>query len=173
MKERRVYETTIIINAALEDLDIDAVIAKITTYIENHGGVIEEINKWGRRRLAYPINKKYNGYYVHIIFNTLPSSLPVLERFLVLEDTVLRHLSLQLPQKLRDFRKAKLLAEGRTEGGTIMTSGFDEVKERSPKKAFEPTDDTSALEDKDSDEQVVTTEVEAEVEATDETQNQE
>ena len=59
MSLRRVYETTIIINAALEDPDVEATINKITTYLENHGGEIEEKNKWGRRRLAYPINKKY------------------------------------------------------------------------------------------------------------------
>lgn len=128
MSLRRVYEATIIVNAALEDNDVDAVVSKVTNYIENHGGEIIEVNKWGRRRLAYPINKKYNGYYVHLIFSTLPNVVPVLERFLVLEDTVLRHLTLVLPQKLRDFRQEKALAEGK-QGGTTMTSGTDENKD--------------------------------------------
>jgi small subunit ribosomal protein S6 len=115
MSIRRVYETTIIINAALEDTDIDAVVGKITAYIENHGGEIEEIEKWGRRRLAYPINKKFNGYYVHIIFQSLPSNVPVLERFLVLEDTVLRHLTLVLPDKLRAHRAERALRQSNDE----------------------------------------------------------
>jgi len=88
MSLRRVYESTIIINAALEDSDIEAVISRICTYIENHGGVILEVDKWGRKRLAYPINKKYNGFYVHIVFDALPANIPIFERFLVLEDTV-------------------------------------------------------------------------------------
>lgn len=134
MKERRVYETTLIINAALEDLDIDSVISKVTAYIENHGGIIEEINKWGRRRLTYPINKKFNGYYVHIIFNTLPNTVPIIERFLVLEDTILRHLTLELSDKLREYRKQKQLAEGRTEGGTILTYATEESSDNSKAK---------------------------------------
>jgi len=121
MSIRRVYETTIIINAALEDPDIDVVISKVTTLIQNHGGVIEEQNKWGRRRLAYAINKKYNGYYVHLIFEVAPNIVPVLERFLVLEDTILRHLTLQLSAELRAFRKEKSLAAGNL-GATTMSS---------------------------------------------------
>ena len=128
MSIRRVYETTIIINAALEDPDIDTIINKITALLENHGGVIEEKNKWGRRRLAYAINKKHNGYYVHLIFETLPSVVPVLERFLVLEDTILRHLTLQLPPELRAYRKEKSLAAGRS-GETTMSSVVEVEKE--------------------------------------------
>lgn len=104
MSERRLYETTFIINAALEDNDVEAVITKVAGYIENQGGRVQEINKWGRRRLAYPINKKYNGYYVHMIFDANSKTIPILERFMVLEDTVLRHLTLNLPTKLREFR---------------------------------------------------------------------
>lgn len=126
MSLRRVYETTIIINAALEDPDIDAVIAKITNYLENHGGEIEEKNKWGRRRLAYPINKKYNGYYVHLIFNSVPSILPSLERFLTLEDTILRHLTLQLSSALREYRRERSLAEGKS-GETLISSASDDT----------------------------------------------
>ncbi|MFH1050720.1 MAG: 30S ribosomal protein S6 [bacterium] len=104
MSERRLYETTFIINAALEDNDIEAVVSKVAGYIENHGGKVQEINKWGRRRLSYPINKKYNGYYVHMIFDANSNTIPILERFMVLEDTVLRHLTLVLTTKLREFR---------------------------------------------------------------------
>lgn len=114
MSLRRIYETTIIVNAALEDADIESVVSKITSYIENHGAEIFEINKWGRRRLAYPINKKFNGYYVHIVFNAEPKAIPIFERFLVLEDTVLRHLTLVLPTKLRDFRAKRALQAGTT-----------------------------------------------------------
>jgi small subunit ribosomal protein S6 len=127
MNLRRVYETTVIVNAALEDQDIDSVVSKINNYIENHGGEIHEINKWGRRRLAYPINKKYNGFYIHIVFETMPSSVPILERFLVLEDTVLRHLTLLLPQRLIELRTEKALAEGKT-GATALITGMDEAK---------------------------------------------
>jgi len=119
MNQKRLYETTFIINAALDDSDIESVFNKVISYIENNGGEITETNKWGRRRLAYPINKKYNGYYVHLVFETKPSAVPILERFLVLEDTVLRHLTLILPIKLRDYRAKVALEQGRTYDSTI------------------------------------------------------
>jgi small subunit ribosomal protein S6 len=116
MAIKRVYETIIIINAALEDTEVDLVIGKVKGYIENHGGEISEIHKWGRRRLAYPINKKFNGFYVHLIFEAIPSIIPIIERFLVLEDTILRHLTLILPKKLRDYRAKRELELGRPYG---------------------------------------------------------
>jgi small subunit ribosomal protein S6 len=122
MSLRRVYETTIIVNAALDDTDIESVVSKVTGFIENHGAEIFEINKWGRRRLAYPINKKYNGYYVHVVFESSPSVIPIFERFLVLEDTILRHLSLVLPAKLREFRAKRALQAGTTNAPATIES---------------------------------------------------
>ena len=139
---RRLYETTFIVNAALEDQDIEAVINKVSSYIENHGGEIQEIHRWGRRRLTYPINKKYNGFYVHIIFISNPNAIPILERFLVLEDTVLRHLTLILPKKLFNFRQQRALRDGRAYCGfTVENSAQLSVeKEDTPIDSFEDED---------------------------------
>lgn len=136
MSVRRLYESTFIVNAALEDSDIDGVISKVTNYIENHGGQILEINKWGRRRLAYPINKKFNGYYVHLVFESMPSTIPILERFLVLEDTVLRHLTLVLSDKLRKFRQERALNEGKP----LIPSEIGEKSEKEENGNEEKTD---------------------------------
>ncbi len=113
MNSRKLYETTFIVNAALEDQDIDAVVSKASAYIENNGGVIRELHKWGRKRLAYPINKKFNGYYVHIIFETKAASIPLLERFFVLDDTILRHLILSISESLIELRANRALMEGK------------------------------------------------------------
>ncbi|MCX7879680.1 MAG: 30S ribosomal protein S6 [Ignavibacteria bacterium] len=113
MSVRKIYETTFIINAALEDFDVESIITKVTNYIESLGADILQINKWGRRRLAYPINKKYNGYYVHILYEASPSIIPIFERFLILDDTILRHLTLALPKRLRNYR-LRSLAEGKS-----------------------------------------------------------
>lgn len=111
MSVRRLYESTYIINAALEDAEVDGVVQRVTDYIEEHGGTLVEMNKWGRRRLAYPIKKKYNGYYVYMAFEAQAVSIPLLERFYILEDNVLRHLTLQLDPKLREFRKTRAEAQ--------------------------------------------------------------
>ncbi|MBX7154872.1 MAG: 30S ribosomal protein S6 [Candidatus Kapaibacterium sp.] len=111
MSVRRLYETTYIINAALEDGDVESVAKRVSEYIENHGGTIVETNRWGRRRLGYPIKKKFNGYYVHCIFEAPSNTIPLLERFFVLDDNVLRHLTLQLTEKLHQFRKTRAIAQ--------------------------------------------------------------
>ncbi|HOV92374.1 MAG TPA: 30S ribosomal protein S6 [Candidatus Kapabacteria bacterium] len=113
MSEKKLYETTFIINAAFDDNDIDNIIQKVLNQITNNGGTIIETNKWGRRRLAYPINKKQNGYYVHTVFRSLPEFIPQLERYLTLDDTVLRHLTLVLSEKLLEYRKQHALESGK------------------------------------------------------------
>ena len=121
MNIHRVYETTIIINPAIGEQEIEAATNKVIAYVVDRGGVVEETNKWGNRRLAYPINKKHHGYYMHIVYNIQPAEIPSIERFLVLEDTVIRHLTLQLEPELREYRKQKSLAEGKS-GETIISS---------------------------------------------------
>jgi len=136
MSLRRVYETTFIVNAALEDPDIDAVIGKVSSYIETHGREIKQTDRWGRRRLAYPINKKFNGFYVHMIFEATPSTVPILERFMVLEDTVLRHLTLVLPQKLIDFREKRRIERGIVPGFGNETENSDNKHSAERGKTF-------------------------------------
>ncbi|MFA7327645.1 MAG: 30S ribosomal protein S6 [Candidatus Kapaibacterium sp.] len=113
MAERRRYETTLIINAALEDQEIDAVVSKVTKYIEDNGGEVENIKNAGRRRLAYPINKKYNGCYVHIQFLASSEFQTLYNKFLILEDTILRHLNLDLPDAMIEYRKQRDLEVGK------------------------------------------------------------
>lgn len=112
MSERRLYETTFIVNAALEDNDIEAVVNKVISQISNNSGTIQEINKWGRKRLAYPINKKHNGFYVNLIYQAIPEFIPSLERFMTLDDTILRHLTLHIDPKLLEIRAKRAMEEG-------------------------------------------------------------
>ncbi|MGA1249639.1 MAG: 30S ribosomal protein S6 [Candidatus Kapaibacteriota bacterium] len=128
MSIRRLYESTFIINAAIEDPDIEAVIRRVTEYIENHGGTFVEMNKWGRRRLAYPIKKKYNGYYVYMAFESASEVLPLIERFFTLEENVLRHLTLELSEKLREHRKERALISGSTIPAEPMEENVAPVK---------------------------------------------
>lgn len=125
MSEKKLYETTFIINAAFDDADIDNIIQKVLNQITNNGGNIIETNKWGRRRLAYPINKKQNGYYVHTVFRSLPEFIPQLERYLTLDDTVIRHLTLVLSEKLLEYRKQHAMESGKE----LTLAVEEEIKE--------------------------------------------
>jgi len=129
MNPRKLYETTFIVNAAMEDQDIDEVVSKVTTFLTNNSGEIVEVNKWGRRRLAYPINKKFNGYYIHLVYSSLPSDIPQFERLLVLENSIIRHLILDLPTELIELRKQRALAEGKTGSGNNISIDIEEKTE--------------------------------------------
>lgn len=128
MNMRRLYETTVIINAALEDADTETVITRMQEYIENNGGSITEMNRWGRRRLAYPINKKFNGFYLHCIFEAPAATIPLLERFFVLEENVIRHLTLLLSQEMREHRSQRELHYAKLEEASKEAENEDGEK---------------------------------------------
>jgi small subunit ribosomal protein S6 len=105
MNPKHTYETTFIVNAALEDASIEPIINNVAEFITNNGGAITTLDKWGRRRLAYPIQKKHNGFYVYTMYDAPATLLPQLERYFQLEENVLRHLSLKMTPQAIEFRQ--------------------------------------------------------------------
>jgi small subunit ribosomal protein S6 len=95
----RLYETTFVVNAALDDPQIDAVIDKVTELITKNGGRVQDLNKWGRKRFAYPIKKKNNGFYVVIEFTAPGDLIAKLERHYHLDEDIIRYLTVQLSKK--------------------------------------------------------------------------
>jgi small subunit ribosomal protein S6 len=112
-KSTLTYETVFIINAALEDPAIDAVVEATANVIKNNGGTIDTADKWGRRRLAYPINKKHNGFYAYFLYDAPPALLPQLERYFQFEENIIRHLTVKMTPQALEFRKNFL--QNRTE----------------------------------------------------------
>lgn len=114
MNSTRHYETTVIINGALEDEAITQVVNRTSEFITRNGGEIGKADHWGRRRLAYPINKKNNGYYIQYNIDGPAALVQQMERFFMLEEHVIRHLTLQLDDndlKGRDEVRSRLAAE--------------------------------------------------------------
>jgi small subunit ribosomal protein S6 len=96
---KRLYETTFIINASIEDSQIEALNAHVQEIITGNGGEIRAVNRWGRKRLAYPIQKKNNGYYVNVEFSDIGTVIPRLEHMFLLDENILRFLTIQLDKK--------------------------------------------------------------------------
>ena len=92
----RTYESVAIINAALEDEQIEATISRILEVITSHGGEIIDTDKWGRKRLAYPIQKAKSGYYLVLRFNAPTELIAALERNYRLDETIIRYLTITL-----------------------------------------------------------------------------
>jgi small subunit ribosomal protein S6 len=107
---KKSYETTYIINASLEDSQIEAAITHVAEVIERNGGAISATNRWGRKRMAYAIEKKNNGFYVNVEFNGPGQLIAQLERAYLLDENILRFLTVQL-DKFALAAKAKSAAE--------------------------------------------------------------
>ncbi|GAB5518776.1 MAG: 30S ribosomal protein S6 [Rhodothermales bacterium] len=108
---RNMYELTYIINAVLNDDQIKNVVTRVKEIIEKNGGEVVDTDEWGSRRLAYPIEKKRNGYYVNLYANLIGPSIPRIERSMEIDDDILRYLTLRMDAKMiRHYertRKAK------------------------------------------------------------------
>lgn len=100
------YELTYIINGVLSDDQTKNLVGRINRFIDENGGEILDIDEWGSRRLAYPIRKRRNGYYVNIHFRAPGNIIARLERALEIEDDLLRYLTLKLDNKMiRHFER--------------------------------------------------------------------
>lgn len=86
------YETLFVIKPDLSEEATAAVMNKFTTLITDNGGTIENVNVWGKRRLAYPIEKHVEGYYVLVNFKS-EANLPLeLNRVFGITDEILRNI---------------------------------------------------------------------------------
>lgn len=86
------YELLYIIDNEISDEAKEAVVAKISAVISDNGGTVENVDKWGARKLAYPINYKTEGYYVLVNFSAEASLPAELERVMRITDSVVRFL---------------------------------------------------------------------------------
>jgi small subunit ribosomal protein S6 len=102
----RLYETTFVINASLDDPQIENVIARIQDTVTKNGGSVTMLNKWGRKRLSYSINKKTTGFYVNLEFEAPPGMNGTLERAFQLDEQILRNLTIVLDKRAIAARKA-------------------------------------------------------------------
>ncbi len=85
------YETVYIIDPVLGEEGIPAIVAKFKDLVEANG-TLGEIEEWGKRRLAYPINKLTEGYYVLMNFESQPDFPAELDRIYKITDGIMRSL---------------------------------------------------------------------------------
>lgn len=88
----RKYELALVVNAKLEDEARDAVVEKAKEYIARYNGTVTEVEEWGKKRLAYEIQKMHEGFYYFIQFEADETCPAELERHVRIMDNVLRYL---------------------------------------------------------------------------------
>jgi len=110
-----IYETVVILDSLLPPKEIDDLVEHFSKVITEHGGKVRTVDKWGKRRLAYEIQKKQYGFYFAIEFEG-PAEIPqVLQSEYNFNDNVLRYLTY-----LYDKHKIKVMAEKPAEKKTVI-----------------------------------------------------
>ncbi|HKK70565.1 MAG TPA: 30S ribosomal protein S6 [Candidatus Krumholzibacteria bacterium] len=111
------YECVMVLHPGISEADATAIVERFQSSVTEHGGEVQLHDHWGRRELAYPIEKQTNGDY-HLLKFTADNSLVVAaDRDLRLDDKVLRHLIVVDEQwaernRASQAKRGKLSAEG-------------------------------------------------------------
>lgn len=88
----RKYETIFIQNPSLDEETLNANIEKFKGIIENGGGTVDNVDVWGKRKLAYEIKKVNEGYYTLVNFTAGPELPKELDRVFRITDGIMRHI---------------------------------------------------------------------------------
>ena len=86
------YELALVVNAKIEDEAREAVVEKAKNYVTRYGGTITEVEEWGKKRLAYEVQKIREGFYYFIQFEAEPTCPAEVERHVRIMDNVMRYL---------------------------------------------------------------------------------
>ena len=86
------YELALVVNAKIEDDAREAVVEKAKSYVERNGGTVTEVEEWGKKRLAYEVQKMREGFYYFIQFEADATCPAEVERHVRIMDNVMRYL---------------------------------------------------------------------------------
>lgn len=93
----RAYELMVIIDGGLDENAVEPTVRRVQEQIAARGGELQSTDRWGKRRFAYEINDRLEGYYVVLEFRGEGEGLDALERQFRLADDIVRHKLIRLP----------------------------------------------------------------------------
>ena len=123
----RRYELMLVISPDVADDKSQALVDRTTRQIVTAGGQIVKVAPWGRRRLAYPIDRHREGSYQIILFEAPPEAITELEHTLLITEEVLRHLVTRVERPVKAARRDG--EDGEALDDTELPSGLDEEED--------------------------------------------
>jgi small subunit ribosomal protein S6 len=103
----RHYEVMVILDATLEDEAIRGMIDRTTQAFTKGGATVEKVDRWGKRRFAYEVHHRNEGYYALIQAVAEPAAVAEVDRMLGLADEVIRHKVIRLPEGIPATRASR------------------------------------------------------------------
>ena len=112
----------LILSAAADEAVVGTATDRIAAVAAKHSGAVRNIERWGRRRLAYEIDDQNEGYYVVVTFSAEPAAQAELERTLNLADEIMRYKVIVLPPS-REQKKQMASSPASAAGGDETPQG--------------------------------------------------
>ena len=109
----RIYEELFIIKPDVPDEEVDAFVEQLRTHLTALGATVDKVDKWGKRRLAYKVEKYREGTYVLFQFTAAPEHVHEFERRLRVADVVLKFLTVRIDETLKRLDKRKKVRDKR------------------------------------------------------------
>jgi small subunit ribosomal protein S6 len=137
----RRYELMLVFRPDAPDDRISAIIDRTTRQIAADGGQIVKVAPWGRRRLAYPIDRHRDAAYHIVVFEAPTTVIAELERALLITEELLRHLVVRQDRPARALRDAAAGEEGDEE---LIPSAEDEQEEDDGRERIDESESEAA-----------------------------
>lgn len=113
----RVYEVLFIVAPNTEESDTEALITQISDVVTNQGATVAKVDRIGRRRLAYPIGKFNEGYYVVLTVEGTGSEIAEVERRMRVTDAVIRYITIRIDEDLKRAEKFRARRQAHAAAG--------------------------------------------------------
>lgn len=121
----RAYEVIFIVDPALGDDGLEAAIVAASGVVTKEGGEVVEVQKWGKKRLAYEVKRRREGHYVFLRLQAPVKAVSELERHLNIAEPVLKFLTVLTQVPHRKFGKARSSATTPQEAGGPRPAGAE------------------------------------------------
>jgi small subunit ribosomal protein S6 len=119
----RDYELAFILNPEVNEEETRAILERVEQIVATYGGQIVKVNQWGRRRLAYPIQRHRDGQYIFIDMILTPETVAELERMLKVSEIVLRYMVRKRdPKAVQKEREERAEREARAAAAAAAAS---------------------------------------------------
>ena len=113
----RVYEVLFIIAPNTEESDLEALVTQMSDVVTNQGAQITKVDRMGRRRLAYQIQKFNEGHYVVLTVEGTGAEIAEVERRMRVTDAIIRYITIRIDEDLKRADKFRARRAARTRSG--------------------------------------------------------
>ena len=141
----RVYEVLFIVAPNTEEGDVESLITQLSDVVTNQGAQVAKVDRMGRRRLAYPIQKFSDGYYVVLTVEGTGAEIAEVERRMRVSDAIIRYITIRIDEDLK--RAEKFRARRAAGQAAAAASGRRSRNRRAPAVAVVPDEDEEGEEE--------------------------